>query len=484
MSGLGGMDPRMLELMMSDPEIMALMSRPDVMRKIQTMASNPSSAMQFANDPDLQLIARKMQQLGMSPQGGPSPYPAPSPAAPSASGGGSVIEVTSSAQFNQAISGAAGKLVVVDFFAEWCGPCKAIAPTVKSMAAAYPKVTFLKVDGDKNRALTALHKVEAYPTFHFYKNGSLIDELKGANAKQLENLVTRYMDADETKEEVSPFKSFPLKEDEAVKYDTIKWDIVESKIEEFGTKLSAPHRLEALDIALLHSLCSTLAKREEYLQSSISDDEFELVTKLLQWPQKSLPPVLNLVRGAVFHSSFAQLIIKSPTFLSNLLIILETADASELNLTQVMQFFCNCLVRRSLSVFVLEHAENILNAIASLTKHENKKVKQIVSCLLLNFSVAILYRKNSSANKGESLDFGNVKLQCLSSSIELLIGEQSAPAIYRLVVIIGTLVYRDEETKTVASTMELESVIDGISAGDSNLTEARAELKRCLGGEA
>lgn len=63
--------------------------------------------------------------------------------------GGKVTEVSSSAEFNRIIG--ASKLTVVDFFATWCGPCKAIAPELERMAASNPNVNFVKVDVDKSQ---------------------------------------------------------------------------------------------------------------------------------------------------------------------------------------------------------------------------------------------------------------------------------------------------------------------------------------------
>jgi thioredoxin 1 len=492
MAGMGGMDPRMMQALMSDPEIMSLMSKPGMMQKLQAIMADPSSAQRYAADPDVMAIINKFQALGMG--GGPAPPPSAYPSSSSSSaskGSGTVTEITSTAQFNQIVDGSPGKLVVVDFFATWCGPCKAIAPHVQSMASAYPAVTFIKVDGDKNRSLAMIKKIEAYPTFHFYKNGSLIDEVRGADPKQLENLVIRYMDVEEVKEEVSPFRSFPLKEEEVVKYDTIKWDIVESKIEEFGKKIDGPLKLESVDLTLIHSLCDTLSRREEYLQTSIADDEFDVVlNKLLRWSDKCLPPVLNLLRCGMFHPNFAQHLIKSPSFLDILLKLTESPDTSELNLTQILQFLCNCMTRRSLSVFVLEKSEAILNSTATLAKRSNK-VKQAYACLLLNFGIGIMYRKKALKAKkaGEEFDFSNTKIQVLSSAIELLSGEESASAIYRLLVVVGTLIYRDEETKTVAATMDLEQLLDGYLSStalsaEAGLKEVCNELKRCLAGEA
>uniref|UniRef100_A0A6U3R6W8 Thioredoxin n=1 Tax=Ditylum brightwellii TaxID=49249 RepID=A0A6U3R6W8_9STRA len=82
------------------------------------------------------------------------------------------------------------QLVVIDFTASWCGPCQMIAPFFAEMAEKYPDVTFVKVDVDEADELAAACGISAMPTFQFYKNGSKVSEMKGANKTKLEQTVT------------------------------------------------------------------------------------------------------------------------------------------------------------------------------------------------------------------------------------------------------------------------------------------------------
>ncbi|KAL2857379.1 thioredoxin-like protein [Aspergillus pseudoustus] len=77
--------------------------------------------------------------------------------------------------------------VVVDFFATWCGPCKAVAPVVGKLSETYPNVRFIQVDVDKARQIAQEHQVRAMPTFVLYKDGKPLDKrVVGGNMKELE----------------------------------------------------------------------------------------------------------------------------------------------------------------------------------------------------------------------------------------------------------------------------------------------------------
>jgi len=79
------------------------------------------------------------------------------------------------------------KLIVVDFFATWCGPCVRIAPKIEDWSTGdyKDKVVFIKVDVDKAESASQEYNVEAMPTFIFFKNGEEIHRIVGANVDQL-----------------------------------------------------------------------------------------------------------------------------------------------------------------------------------------------------------------------------------------------------------------------------------------------------------
>ncbi|XP_041634657.1 thioredoxin-like [Cheilinus undulatus] len=98
-----------------------------------------------------------------------------------------VREVENLEEFRNILKEAGDKLVVVDFTATWCGPCKQIGPKFEeeSKNPENKDVIFLKVDVDEAEDVSADCKISCMPTFQFYKNGVKIDEFSGANSDTL-----------------------------------------------------------------------------------------------------------------------------------------------------------------------------------------------------------------------------------------------------------------------------------------------------------
>ena len=121
------------------------------------------------DDPELERIkARMAREMVEAQRRGDGAAPAPA---------GAVAELDASS-FDAAVSG--GGLVLVDFWAEWCGPCRSMHPVFERMAKRYGQVRFARVNVDAAQAVAQRYGVQAIPTFILFRGGQPVDRMMGA----------------------------------------------------------------------------------------------------------------------------------------------------------------------------------------------------------------------------------------------------------------------------------------------------------------
>ena len=101
--------------------------------------------------------------------------------------------IVTDSSINQVVKGY--PLVIVDCWAEWCGPCRMIAPVIDELSRAYKgSVVFAKLNVDENMQTARNYKITAIPLLLVFKNGTLIDKLVGAYPKpMLERKIRSYL---------------------------------------------------------------------------------------------------------------------------------------------------------------------------------------------------------------------------------------------------------------------------------------------------
>lgn len=85
--------------------------------------------------------------------------------------------------FQKEVSDAKG-IVFVDFFAEWCGPCKITSPIIDQLSEEKNNMKFIKIDVDKNPELVSQYQIFSIPTFVIFKDGKMISQFVGAHSKE------------------------------------------------------------------------------------------------------------------------------------------------------------------------------------------------------------------------------------------------------------------------------------------------------------
>ena len=94
----------------------------------------------------------------------------------------SIINLTKASYHNEVME--TEKVVVIDFWATWCGPCKMMAPVVEEVAKDYPDVKVCKVNVDEEPELSNAFKIVSIPTIVVIKNGEIIDSVVGYRPKE------------------------------------------------------------------------------------------------------------------------------------------------------------------------------------------------------------------------------------------------------------------------------------------------------------
>lgn len=108
-------------------------------------------------------------------------------------GGSSTVRDVSSRELHEILADES-RLVVVDFHAHWCGPCKMLAPILKNIAKKYSQdVRIVKVDIDRNRELADKLGIQSIPFVVFFRNGDIVGSFVGLKSqKEIESLVRQY----------------------------------------------------------------------------------------------------------------------------------------------------------------------------------------------------------------------------------------------------------------------------------------------------
>ncbi|XP_017761736.1 PREDICTED: thioredoxin-2-like [Eufriesea mexicana] len=103
-----------------------------------------------------------------------------------------IVQIEDVMDLKNKLEAAGNTLVVIDFFATWCGPCKMISPKLEKLAEEMQDVIFLKVDIDECVELATEYDIISMPSFVFIKNGQVLESFSGANYNRLKSTILKH----------------------------------------------------------------------------------------------------------------------------------------------------------------------------------------------------------------------------------------------------------------------------------------------------
>ncbi|MEK0336318.1 MAG: thioredoxin [Nitrosopumilus sp.] len=118
----------------------------------------------MSDDPEIEKIKQRQLENLLKQQNQPKIEPG-------------IIDLNDS-NFDQIIS--AENPTLVDFWAEWCGPCKTMHPVFESLSKTYSKIKFARVNVDNSQNIATRFAVQSIPTFIMFKSGQVVDKMMGA----------------------------------------------------------------------------------------------------------------------------------------------------------------------------------------------------------------------------------------------------------------------------------------------------------------
>ena len=103
-----------------------------------------------------------------------------------------VEEITSAIELRYAIGDCSTSVTMIDFYTEWCAPCKAIAPKIEELARGTPSMRCYKVDVEKVDVRGLGLEIQSVPTFMFFQDGEKVEEIAGARLTEIRGAVDRF----------------------------------------------------------------------------------------------------------------------------------------------------------------------------------------------------------------------------------------------------------------------------------------------------
>jgi len=101
----------------------------------------------------------------------------------------SIVTLNTIEEYEKALEISKTNIIVFDFFADWCGPCKRLTPHLQELAEKYTDIYFYKINVDTNEKLTIEYKISSMPTVLFIKDSKVLHRIVGANIEGINKAI-------------------------------------------------------------------------------------------------------------------------------------------------------------------------------------------------------------------------------------------------------------------------------------------------------
>jgi phospholipase A-2-activating protein len=223
-------------------------------------------------------------------------------------------------------------------------------------------------------------------------------------------------------------------------FDSVNVSGPEKKIKEINDELTS---IEEKDMKHLDKLLKVIGEKQFYHTSEIYKQEWDVFKKMLDWPNKHLFPVLDLLRMFLLHSQSSEMFKvyeHGDAYCTKLLGLLHNKDEPTANHLLSLRCLCNMFNHPSSTFVIIRKYEKIIDAITDYVTHENKNIRNAAISILLNYSIAFISRKDD--NQG--------RVQIIACLLDAFDKEDDAQNFMRIVASIGNLLFEDEEVTNLA----------------------------------
>jgi len=448
--------PEMMQMVqqaiMSNPQIasklQAIMMKPGAQAKMAALMQNPGlmSTPDYANDPDMREMTTIMQQL----MGGRLPDVPSAGAASSRPASGKIEHIKTLEQFNTVLNRAGpGKLVVVDFWASWCGPCKRIAPAFAQLAEQKKDVAvFAKVDVDNAKKVAQSKNIKSMPTFHFYKNGRKIDEMKGANEAMLRTKVNAYT-RPAAQPKPNPCANYPVQE--RFSFPKVKINKMAEKLKSVNDELDEKDqgKLGEKQAAGLDTLLKVLEKTSSWHNSKLHRlGTNATITMVKNWSDTNLKFALDLWRIMLLHPDAGPLITENSEVITSVFERVKELEKKDTEGMFTLRGLSNVLSRKTsrkaFLAFMEEEGDDfLLDTLNDLLASTKANTRQAYLKFVMNLCYAFVEQEGTS----EDEDFDMARSYIFLALVEQLKAEKEEKVLLNILITIQCVLFKCKSTK-------------------------------------